>query len=189
MTTTTTTDRAGRPIQAQQFSGSETMTLVTATPFDYGSGHVNPRAALDPGLIFDAGFEDYLMFLCTIPGIDTREITNFTSSSCNSTSGHPSDLNTPSITVSHLVGTRTVTRTVTNIAEQETYVITTRMSPSIAIETSPPAMTLLSGASRKFTVTLTVRSVTGTYSFGEVLMKGSRGHKVRIPVVAMGYQH
>jgi hypothetical protein len=31
------------------------MKLVTATPFDYGSGHVNPRAALDPGLIFDAG--------------------------------------------------------------------------------------------------------------------------------------
>ncbi|KAF8392800.1 hypothetical protein HHK36_021037 [Tetracentron sinense] len=189
MTTSQTFDRAGRPIQAQQYSGSETVTLVAATPFDYGSGHVNPRASLDPGLIFDAGYGDYLMFLCTIPGIDTHEITKFTSSSCNSTNGHPSDLNTPSITVSHLVGTRSVTRTVTNIAEQETYVITTRMSPEIAIEASPPAMTLLSGASRKFTVTLTVRSVTGSYSFGEILMKGSRGHKVRIPVVAMGYQH
>ncbi|KAL8121310.1 hypothetical protein AgCh_018152 [Apium graveolens] len=30
-----------------------------ATPFDYGSGHVNPRAALNPGLIFDAEFSNY----------------------------------------------------------------------------------------------------------------------------------
>ncbi|KAG2692028.1 hypothetical protein I3843_08G033100 [Carya illinoinensis] len=188
MTTSTTLDRAGRPLQAQQNSDKEVMTFVTATPFDYGSGHVNPRAALDPGLIFDAGYEDYLGFLCTTPGIDARVIKNYTSSPCNYTMGHPWNLNTPSITVSHLVRTQTVTRTVTNVAEEETYVIRTRMAPAIAIEASPRAMTLLPGASRKFSVTLTVRSVTGTYSFGEVLMQGSRGHKVRIPVVAMGYR-
>lgn len=102
--------------------------------------------------------------------------------------GRPSNLNTPSITISHLVGTQTVTRTVTNVAGLETYVIATKMAPAIAIEANPPAMTLKPGASRKFSVTLTARSVTGTYSFGEVLLKGSRGHKVRIPVVAMAYQ-
>ncbi|XP_024024148.1 subtilisin-like protease SBT2.5 [Morus notabilis] len=188
MTTSTTIDRAGRPIQAQQYSETEAMKLVSATPFDYGSGHVNPRAALDPGLIFDAGYEDYLGFLCTTPGIDVHEIKNYTTSPCNYSIGHPWNLNTPSITIAHLVGTKTVIRTVTNVAEEETYVIKTRMAPAIAIEANPPAMTLRPGSSRKFTVTLTVRSVTGTYSFGEVLMKGSRGHQVRIPVVAMGYQ-
>lgn len=55
MTTSTNVDRAERPLQAQQYSGSETMSLATATPFDCGSGHVNPRGSLDPGLIFDAG--------------------------------------------------------------------------------------------------------------------------------------
>ncbi|XP_057979777.1 subtilisin-like protease SBT2.5 [Malania oleifera] len=189
MTTSTILDRAGRPLQAQQYSGgSETMTLVSATPFDYGSGHVNPTAALDPGLVFDAGHEDYLGFLCTTPGIDAHEIEKYTHLPCNYSIGSPSNFNAPSIAVSHLVGTRTVTRTVTNVAEQETYVISTRMQPEIAIEANPPAMTLKSGASRKFSVSLTVRSVTGTYSFGEVLMKGSRGHKVRIPVIAMGYK-
>ncbi|KAE8056696.1 hypothetical protein FH972_013444 [Carpinus fangiana] len=188
MTTSTTIDRAGRPLQAQQYSETEAMKFVAATPFDYGSGHVNPRAALDPGLIFDAGYEDYLGFLCTTPGIDAHEIKNYTNSPCNYTMGQPSNLNSPSITVAHLVRTRTVTRTVTNVAEEETYVLSTRMAPAIAIEASPQAMTLRPGASRKFSVSLTVRSVTGTYSFGEILMKGSRGHKVRIPVIAMGYQ-
>ncbi|KAH6798964.1 subtilisin-like serine protease 3 [Perilla frutescens var. frutescens] len=187
MTTSSTIDRADRPLQAQQFSGSETLALVPATPFDYGSGHVNPRAALDPGLIFNAGYEDYLGFLCTTPGIDAHEVRNYTHTPCNYTLGHPSNLNSPSIAISHLVGTQVVTRTVTNVAEEETYVITGRMAPAIAIDTSPPAMTLRPGASRTITITLSVRSVTGTYSFGEVWLKGSRGHKVRIPVVTMGY--
>ncbi|KAM7268332.1 hypothetical protein ACFE04_010498 [Oxalis oulophora] len=188
MTTSSKVDRAGRLLQAQQYSETEAMKLVKATPFDYGSGHVNPRAALDPGLIFDAGYQDYLGFLCTTPGIDKNQLKNYTKSPCNYTMGHPSNLNTPSIAIAHLVHSQTVTRTVTNVAaEEETYTITARMNPAVHIEVSPPAMTLLRGKSRKFTVTLTVRSVTGSYSFGEVNLKGSRGHKVRIPVVAMGY--
>ncbi|KAH9653764.1 subtilisin-like protease SBT2.6 [Citrus sinensis] len=186
MTTTTKLDRASRPLQAQQYSETEAMKLVTATPFDYGSGHVNPRAALDPGLIFDAGYVDYLGFLCTTPGIDIHEIRNYTNQPCNYSMGHPYNFNTPSITVAHLVKTQVVTRTVTNVAEEETYSMSARMQPAIAIEVNPPAMTLKPGASRKFTVTLTVRSVTGTYSFGEICMKGSRGHKVNIPVIAQG---
>lgn len=186
MTTSTKLDRAGRPLQAQQYSETEAMKLVKATPFDYGSGHVNPRAALDPGLIFDAGYEDFLGFLCTTPGIDNHEIRNYTNQPCNYSMGHPSNFNTPSITVAHLVKTQVVTRTVTNVAEEETYTISARMQPAIAIEVNPPAMTLKPGSSRKFTVTLTVRSVAGTYSFGEICMKGSRGHKVNIPVIAQG---
>ena len=125
--------------------------------------------------------------MCTTPGIDVHEIKNYTNSPCNYTMGHPSNLNTPSITISHLVRTQTVTRTVTNVAEEETYTITARMQPAVATEVNPPALTIKPGASHKFSVTLTVRSVTGTYSFGEVLMKGSRGHKVRIPILANGY--
>ncbi|KAH0941060.1 hypothetical protein HID58_000697 [Brassica napus] len=189
MTTSTVMDRAGRPLQAQQYSETETVTLVKATPFDYGSGHVSPSSALDPGLIFDAGYEDYLGFLCTTPGINAHEIRNFTNTPCNYKMRHPSNFNSPSIAISHLVRTQTITRRVTNVAEEEeTYTITSRMEPSIVIEVSPPAMTLRAGASRSFTVTLTVRSVTGVYSFGEVTLKGSRGHKVSIPVVALGHK-
>ncbi|KAL2513210.1 putative Subtilisin-like serine protease 3 [Abeliophyllum distichum] len=53
MTTSTTLDRAERPPQVQQYFEFETMSLVRATPFDFGSSHINPRAALDSRLIFD----------------------------------------------------------------------------------------------------------------------------------------
>ncbi|KAJ8616948.1 hypothetical protein MRB53_013134 [Persea americana] len=178
MTSASTLDKVGRPLLAQQYSGTEMLKIVKATPFDYGSGAVNPRAALDPGLILDAGYEDYVRFLCSTPGIDHHEISNYTKVTCNASSRqHPADLNSPSIAIAHLHGIQTFTRTLTNVAETETYVITSRMSPEVALEVNPPAMTLLPGASRKIYVTLTVRSVTGRYSFGEILMKGSRGHK------------
>lgn len=127
-------------------------------------------------------------FLCTTPGIDSHEITNYTGSPCNYTIGRPSNLNSPSITISHLVGTRTVVRTVTNVADEETYTITTRMDPAFSLKVNPSEMTLKPGVSKRFTATLTVRSLPGTYSFGEIQMKGSRGHKVQIPVAAMGYR-
>lgn len=135
-----------------------------------------------------AAYEDYIKFLCSVPGADPQEISNITNSQCNSTRIHPADLNTPSITISRLQGTQTVKRRVTNIADTETYIMTAKMAPEIALEVNPPAMTVLSGASRDITATLTVRSVTGEYSFGEIVMKGDKGHRVRIPVVAMGYR-
>lgn len=85
-------------------------------------------------------------------------------------------------------GTLALKRVVTNVDEaEETYVVSSRMSPEMALEVDPPALTILPGASRELRVTLTVRSVTGQYSFGEILLKGSRGHRVRVPVVAMGH--
>ena len=41
-----------------------------ADPFDMGSGHLNPGkvakagSSFNPGLVYDAGFNDYLAFLC-----------------------------------------------------------------------------------------------------------------------------
>ncbi|KAJ4789598.1 Subtilisin-like protease [Rhynchospora pubera] len=188
MTTATTLDKGGRPLKAQEYSGQEILTLASATPFDYGSGAVNPKAAVDPGLVFDASHADYIKFLCSVPGIDRYEVRNITGVPCTTTYMHPADLNIPSVAVSHLKGTRIIKRTVTNVgSETETYTITSHMSPEIALEVGPPAFTILPGQSRDVTITLTARSVTDTYSFGEVLMKGDRGHKVRIPVVAMGF--
>ncbi|KAJ3696263.1 hypothetical protein LUZ60_001640 [Juncus effusus] len=190
MTTAMTLDKGGRLLKAQQYSGQEMLTLGSATAFDYGSGAVNPKAALDPGLVFDASHADYIKFLCSVPDVDHGEIFNITGCKCESAYLHPSDLNIPSIAISHLRGTQVIKRTVTNVGtETETYTITSRMSPEIALEAGPPALTVMPGQQRDLTVTLTVRSVTGSYCFGEVVMKGDKGHKVRIPVVALGFDN
>uniref|UniRef100_A0A1S3ZCN9 Subtilisin-like protease SBT5.6 n=1 Tax=Nicotiana tabacum TaxID=4097 RepID=A0A1S3ZCN9_TOBAC len=57
MTTSTINNLVGRPIT--NATGND------ANPFEYGAGHFRPSRAVDPGLIYDATYEDYLLYLCS----------------------------------------------------------------------------------------------------------------------------
>ncbi|KAI3924789.1 hypothetical protein MKW98_031040 [Papaver atlanticum] len=97
----------GEPI-LKNMKGSST------TPFDYGSGHINPAAALDPGLIYEYGTDDMINFLCSstnqtkIPLLEAN---------CPDTPVPTYDLNYPSIGVATMDGSITVNRTVTYYGE------------------------------------------------------------------------
>ncbi|XP_038683450.1 subtilisin-like protease SBT1.1 [Tripterygium wilfordii] len=94
---------------------------LPATPFHFGSGHVNPEAAADPGLVYDISPEDYLNYLCSLnytsPQIAAISRSPF---ACQKNSTlQPGDLNYPSFAVNFVGEARnssmTYTRTVTNV--------------------------------------------------------------------------
>lgn len=70
-TTADVTDRQGRPLQAQQPSPNSTPFLQAATPFDMGGGALNINAALNPGLIFEAGQGHIRILSCRNSFLDT----------------------------------------------------------------------------------------------------------------------
>ena len=93
-----------------------------ATPFEMGSGQVDPGkvkdkgSAFNPGLVYDAGLFEYVAFTC---GAD---LGIFTPGSCDflESIGVPFEaynLNVPSIGVAEVPGSQTVVRTVTSVAE------------------------------------------------------------------------
>ena len=176
MTSAKVLDNTGQPIQRGP---------VAATPLNFGSGHVVPGSAFDPGLVYDSGFDDWISYGCAIGQIQLITSAGFCA-------GFPardaSDLNYPSIAVGDLAGTQTVTRTVTNITQRSsTYGVTVQAPPGFTATVSPATLVVPPHHSRSYTVTLTrTTAPLGQWSFGSLTWtdkdKTKRGHSVRSPI-------
>jgi subtilisin family serine protease len=161
-----------------------------ADPFDAGSGQVRPGgrwgkgSISQPGLVYDAGLFEYAAFTCGMKW----EV--FTQASCDflDSQGVPSspvDLNLPSIGISEVAGSQTVTRTVTSVATSNakvTYKASVSAPRGFKVKVSPSKITLRRGQSATFTVTVTNRSAPiGTWRFGSLTWV-SKDYKVRSPI-------
>ena len=122
-----------------------------ADPFDMGAGHVKPGrvdksgSSFNPGIVYDAGFNEYLGFLCD------AEPSALSPSTCPALEGlgvptDASDLNLASIGVAELAGSQTVTRTVTSVADKTLkWIVKVDAPDGYDVVVSPSQMTLSSG--------------------------------------------
>ncbi|CAL9089721.1 unnamed protein product [Musa textilis] len=138
MTTATQVNNDKAPVTTE--SGS------TATPYDIGAGEVSPTAALQPGLVFEAGPEDYFRFLCNYgyPPSKLRLIADVPEGyKCpeNSSKALISDLNYPSIAISNFTGkeSKIVNRIATNVGAEEdaTYAVSVKCPPELDVQVVP----------------------------------------------------
>nr|XP_019705271.1 subtilisin-like protease SBT2.2 isoform X2 [Elaeis guineensis] len=180
-TTATLYDKQGGPIMAQRSYSSPDSTQSPATPFDMGSGFVNATAALDPGVIFDSGFDDFVAFLCGING-SSPVVLNYTGQNCKLSNMTGADLNLPSITVALLNQSRTVTRTMTNIANDETYSVSWSAPFGVLVSVAPTRFFIASGQKQNLTVVLNATMNSTSPSFGKIGLYGSGGHRSMVPL-------
>ncbi|KAL1322566.1 hypothetical protein HN51_067574 [Arachis hypogaea] len=178
MTTATTQDNTNKPIQ-------DAFKNKLATPFDYGSGHVQPNLAIEPGLVYDLHLNDYLNFLCA-SGYNQEAISalNFNRTfTCKGTHSI-NDLNYPSITLPNLkLSPITVTRTLTNVGPPGTYIATAKLD-GCKITIVPNSLTFTKIYEKKtFRITIQASSVIKLYKyqFGELLWTDGK-HRVRSPI-------
>ncbi|VVB07924.1 unnamed protein product [Arabis nemorensis] len=182
-TTAVLYDNKGGPIMAQRSYANPDQSLSPATPFDMGSGFVNATAALNPGLIFDTSFEDYMSYLCGINGSDPV-VFNYTGLSCSANNAKISgfDLNLPSITVSTLNGTQIFRRSMRNIAGNETYNVGWSPPYGVSMKVSPTKFSIAMGETQTLSITLNATKNSSSSSFGRIGLFGNTGHIVNIPV-------
>ncbi len=96
----------------------------------------------------------------------------------------PSNFNTPSIAISNLIVSQTVTRTVTNVGAKGTYNFAVSGLAGFNVSVSPATFTLNPGQKQVLTITLT-RTDAELNTYSEGFLTWSDGtHDVRIPVVA-----
>jgi subtilisin family serine protease len=164
-----------------------------ATPFERGAGQVNPGKVskpgmFDPGLVYDAGFNDYVAFLCgAVPGFVTE-------STCSALSGagfptDAEDLNLATIGIQALAGNETVSRTVTNVSDKTiTVYADTRDAPKgYSVSVSPRKLTVPAGGQASFDVTIANKgnAPVGEWRYGNLTWRGS-GYDVRSTIAVRG---
>ncbi|XP_048425564.1 LOW QUALITY PROTEIN: subtilisin-like protease SBT4.4 [Pyrus x bretschneideri] len=76
---------------------NDTDNDVSNGAFAYGSGHINPVNAINPGLVYDASEEDYIKLLCTIYDEGTVRKISGDNSTCPTAKGFVKDHNYPSM--------------------------------------------------------------------------------------------
>lgn len=125
-----------------------------ANPFQFGSGHFRPAKAADPGLVYDASYKDYLLYLCGY-GITDPDPTMI---KCPKVSPPTYNLNYPSLAIPKLNGTVTVTRTVTNVgARDSVYFFSSKPPLGISVKASPSVL-IFDHVGQKRSFTITVRA-------------------------------
>jgi hypothetical protein len=151
-------------------------------PWAQGAGHVVPNKATDPGLVFDNSNIDWIRFQCKV-----NKAAVVPASDCTTygTLNETYNVNTASITVGAVLGSTTVTRTVTNVGGASATYTPTMVSPTgFTSVVSPASLSLAAGATGTFTVKLTAAgAVENVWGYGSLAWSDGT-HNVKIPVTA-----
>lgn len=173
-----TTDSTGGPIL--DFDGNK------ATPFAYGAGHVNPNKAMDPGLVYDLSFEDYMAYICS-RGYNQSiidEIIKPRKYKCPE-SFNIADFNYPSIAIPNLNGSLTVARRVKNVGSPTcSYKATITEIKGVSTLVEPSTLDFTkTGEEKTFEVTFNVEGNDKPkgYVFGELIWSDG-SHNVKSPI-------
>ncbi|KAF9622788.1 hypothetical protein IFM89_034023 [Coptis chinensis] len=143
-------------------SMTDESTGKSATPFDMGSGHVNLDLAMDPGLVYDIGKNDYVNFLCSIE-YDPKMIQVITRTpvTCPRRTAMPENLNYPSISTVFAISrqgiqSKTFIRTVTNVGPTNSVYTANVEVPKGASVMVKPSRLVFSPTVKKLSFAVTV---------------------------------
>ncbi|CAN7121991.1 unnamed protein product [Brassica rapa subsp. narinosa] len=178
-------------IMTTAWSMNASDTGVASTEFAYGAGHVDPIAALNPGLVYELDKADHITFLCGL---------NYTSKTLKLITGEavtctgntlPRNLNYPSMSakVSEPNSSFTVTfnRTVTNLGTpNSTYKsqIVLNHGTKLSVKVSPDVLFMKSvNEKQSFTVTVSGDNIDPKLPSSASLIWSDGTHNVRSPIV------
>ncbi|XP_072092086.1 subtilisin-like protease SBT1.1 isoform X4 [Arachis hypogaea] len=190
MTTAYILNNKGDPIRDAGSNNS-----ASATPFAFGSGHVNPESASDPGLVYDINTQDYLNYLCSLNYTDSEiALVSRENFVCPKNSVlQAGDLNYPSFSVLFdRVGQNssvTYKRVVTNVAKSQSanYVVNVEQPRGVSATVEPRKLKF-EKMGQKLSYSVTFSSIgkrlrdAGSNSFGSLTWVSGKYYKVRSPI-------
>ncbi|AQK45713.1 subtilisin-like protease 1 [Zea mays] len=166
MTTAEPNDNLRKPIQDVNGRPANLVAI--------GAGHVNPKKAMDPGLVYNMTAMGYVPYLCGLNYTDDKVSTIIYPEppvSCAKLSRlEQDDLNYPSITVilNQPPFTAKANRSVTNVgAASSTYTVEVNVPASVTVEVNPPKLTF-KALEEVLNYSVTIKSANGQALTGPV---------------------
>ncbi|MDQ1816601.1 S8 family peptidase [Massilia sp. CCM 9210] len=160
----------------------DTTAKATGTlPWGQGAGHVTPNGAANPGLVYDASEIDYARFLC---GLNAGV---YSAATCQAIGTiQPYNLNLASLTASNVLGSLTLSRTVTNVGTTAATYNATANLPGYKVEVQPPTLTIGAGQKASFKVKVTrIDAPVDTWTYGSLVWSDGVTN-VRSPLTVRG---
>ncbi|MBA0788201.1 hypothetical protein Gotri_026804 [Gossypium trilobum] len=190
MTTAYTVDNRGETM-VDESNGN------TSTVLDFGSGHVHPTKAMNPGLVYDITPMDYVDFLCNSNyTINNIQVITRRNADCSGAkrAGHVGNLNYPSFSAvfqqygKHTMSTHFI-RQVTNVGDPNSVYKVTVRPPSGTLVTVEPKQLVFRRVGQKLNFLVRVEATAVKLAPGSTNMKSgsivwSDGkHNVTSPIV------
>ncbi len=138
-----------------------------AHTFEMGAGHVRANRAVDPGLVYDAGFVDFAAYLCGIvqPPFPADQCASHTAGRHTAAR----QVNQPAIGITQLITGDQVVRRVTNVGPSASYSATVDLPAGFSATVQPSSLSLASGQSAEYTVTFQTQGADlDLWSFGSL---------------------
>ena len=188
MTTAYTKDNTDTIIKSQ-------LTNSSASPLEFGVGHIDPNKAMDLGLIYDMGLQDYIEFLCGLRYTkkEMSVILGQTQWSCSNKSIH--DLNYPSFTAA--LTTKTIypvamnfSRVVTNVGNDKAVYRAhlDNIPTGLKISVKPRTLTFTRKyQTRSFVVNIELDREFSKVIYGFLKWIDQDSHIVSSPIVAINF--
>ena len=163
---------------------------TVADPFDMGGGHLvvgdpaRRNSVFEPGLVYHAGFNDYLGFMCEAgPEVFADPAATCAALAAAGVPTTVEGLNYPSIGAAAVAGDVTVQRTVTNVTDRRINWRAFLDGPAgYDVTVSPRMLRLGAGESATVEIRIVNRSApAGEWRFGSMHWKGA-GYKVESPI-------
>uniref|UniRef100_N1QPS4 Subtilisin-like protease n=1 Tax=Aegilops tauschii TaxID=37682 RepID=N1QPS4_AEGTA len=184
MTTAYNVDSAGAVVE-------DMSTGKASTPFARGAGHRAPTRAADPGLVYDAGTEDYITFLCAL-GYTTEQMAVFSgATNCSTRLGTAAagDLNYPAFSALFGPDKRAITqrRVVKNVGSNARATYRPKITSPAGVHVTVKPRRLQFSATQgtqEYAITFAQRTfgnVTEKHTFGSIEWSDGK-HSVTSPI-------
>ncbi|CAH2034302.1 unnamed protein product [Thlaspi arvense] len=168
-------------------------TDFASTEFAYGAGHIDPIAALNPGLVYESNEADHLAFLCGLgaPAKFLKYLSGGNFSCTEESKTEPRNLNYPSMSAklegSSSSFTVSFERTVTNVGTPNSVYnsnVVLNNGSKLSVKVSPSVLSFKTvSEKRSFTVTVSGSNLDPKLPSSANLIWSDGTHNVRSPIV------